>query len=495
MVALHIERSVPHVTVLLDFEKQIFTNSITYECSAFVLIDILWSNDGKSFYRTHGITHENRGDIKKFSFPLIGARYFQVHLYQEGGLLHKNEVRRFEIGFLSQAKVRASTELDRLWVADNLTDRREDYGWASKVHEKDEGDTIDVDLGALFFVKEIQLKSIADEFNFFPVAFQLQLSEDNAVWHTLASEDRFYAGPTTWHAWWFAPTRARYARVQINKHAHYKKGEYQSKILDIAVLAEPEAYSAIGKERDNFTRMASENIAGLVLLSPNNISAPNRVVQSNDSRLRNATTEYRGIMQFARDNEAAQEKAVQGNDSRLRTATEVNPGIVQLAKSGEDRELTAVQGSDVRLKQATQDSVGIVQLAKDGEAKPGVVVQGNDVRLKSASHNSFGLVQLAKDGETTQGKVIQASDFRLRTASQSWPGIIQIAAHSEIASNKAVAADDPRLQEGDESHKGGVQFARKGEIADLKAVQASDPRLHTATEENIGVVQFARSGT
>lgn len=493
-LSFFVERSTPHATVLLDFEKPEFINSAKYEGAPQVLMDIAWSNDGKSFYRVHGLKHENHGTIKEYFFPLIEAKFLQIHLYQEGGFIHKNEIRQFHLGFRSQAKFKASAEFDRLWVAANLADRRNDYGWASPVREKNESDTIDIDLGASFFVREINLKSVSDEYNFFPNAFELQLSEDNAVWQTVASEDKFLAAPGSWHAWSFSAVKARYVRVQIEKQAHYKKGEYQSKIIDIAVLAEPESVYAFSKENKNPARMASENISGSVLLAANNISAPNRVVQSNDVRLRNATTEYRGIMQFARDNEAAQEKAVQGNDSRLRMATEASPGIVQLAKDGEDRENAVVQGSDARIKHATQDSYGIVQLAKEGEAKSGVVVQASDARLKPASTESFGIVSLARDGENAAGKAVQGNDSRLRAATQSWPGIIQLAQHGEIAGTKGVAADDPRLAEGSESHKGRVQFARKGEIADLKAVQSSDPRLHAATEENMGVVQFSRSG-
>ncbi len=493
-LSFHVERTAPHCTAKIDFEKSVFLNNISYESTLHVLIDVSWSNDGKSFYRVHGMKHESHGEAREFKFPLVEARHIQIHFYQEGGSIHKSDVRKFQLGYTSRAKIKATSEADRLWVAENLSDRREDYGWASPLRDKNEADAIDVDLGALFFVNEIQLKSIADEYNHFPVAFQLQLSEDAGVWQTLSTEDHFFAAPLTWHAWKFSATRARFVRIQIDKQAHYKKGEYQSKILDVAIFAEADAMQIAGSAKQSSGRMASENVPGMVLLAANNIAAPSRVVQSDDIRLRNASTEYRGIMQFARDNEAAQEKAVQGSDSRLKPATEACPGIVQLAKDGETREQAVVQGSDSRLKRATQDSFGIVQLSKDGETKPGVALQASDSRLKAAAVDAAGIVALARDGENTIGKAVQGNDSRLRASSQAWPGIIQLAGHGEIAGNKAVAADDPRLAEGDEAHKGRVQFARQGESANLKAVQASDPRLQSATEESRGVVQFARSG-
>lgn len=493
-LAFHVERTAPLCSARLDFERPAFVNHVRYDSSVHVLTDAFWSDDGKRFYRIHGMRHESHGESREFVFPLVYAKYIQLNFYEEGGSIHKSDLRKFQIGFLSRAKISASSESDRLWTAENLFDRREDYGWASVIRDKNESDFVQVDLHGLFFVSEIQLKALRDEFNYFPQGFQLQLSEDAGVWQTVQSEDHFMAASGVWHAWNFAPTRARYFRLQIDKHAHYKKGEYQSKILDLAIIAEPDSCSKKNSSAAEVQRMASENVPGVVLLAANNIAAANRAVQSNDSRLRNASTEYRGIMQFARDNEVAQEKAVQGNDSRIKPATELAPGIVQLAKNGENRAGAVVQGNDSRLAQASQDASGIVQLAKDGETRTGVALQASDSRLKIATVDRAGIILLARDGEESAAKAVQGNDSRLRAGTQAWPGILQLAGHGEIASTRAVAADDPRLIEADEARKGRVQFARKGESADLKAVQASDPRLQAANEENRGVVQFARDG-
>ena len=488
-----VERTAPHCSVRIELSESFFLNFVRYDSALHVLADVSWSEDGQRFYRVHGVVHESHGDSREFVFPLIKARHLLINFYQEAGPIHKSEIRKFRTGFRTQVKMKASTEFDRLWTAENLIDRRDDYGWASSIHEKNEPDFVTADLSSLFFVSEVQLRSVRDEYNFFPQTFQIQLSEEGGVWQTVQAEDHFFAAPGSWHAWRFPSTRARYVRVQIDRHAHYRKGEYQSKILDMAIIGDAD-FPSSGGNANSTGRMASENVPGLVLLAGNNMAAPNRVVQSNDSRLRHASTEYRGIVQFARDNEAAQEKAVQGNDSRLKAATASSPGIVRFAKDGEVSSLAAVQGSDSRLRLATQDAPGIVQLAKDGESRPGVALQANDSRLKAASAEAAGIVVLAKDGEVAAGKAIQSNDGRLRLASQAWPGIIQLAGHGEIAGNKAVVADDPRLIEGDETKKGRVQFARKGENADLKAVQASDPRLQNASEDSRGIVQFARDG-
>ncbi len=493
-VAFQIERTAPHCSAVLEYEGSAWLNRLQFDCSVHVLADVAWSDDGVHFYRVHGLQHESRGDTRDFRFPLTVAKYLQVHFYQEGGPVHASELRNFQTSFHSQIKLKASSEYDRLWTAANLTDRREDYGWASLVRDKNEPEEIQADLGELFFIDGVRLKAINDELNYFPPAFQIQLSEDGNVWQTLHSEDHFFSAPATWNSWSFNPTRARFVKIHINKSAHYKKGEYQSKILDVAVSAVAARWPAAEPAASSFIRMASENVPGAVLLAGNTVSAPNRVVQSDDSRLKNASTEYRGIMQFARDNEVAQEKAVQANDSRLKTATMLAPGIVQLAKNGEVRAGAAVQSDDARLNRSSTEAPGIVQLANDRETRSGVAVQGGDSRLKPASADSAGIVTLAQDGELAAGKAVQANDSRLRLATQAWPGIVLLAQAGEIASAKAVAADDPRLIEADESHKGRVQLARHGEIIEKRAVQANDPRLAPATEENRGTVQFSRNG-
>lgn len=487
---LSIERTTPHGSVLIELDDLTQINQISYDCTLHVLADVAYSEDGKRFFRIHGIKHESSNDKREFVFPLVEARFLQVNLYQEGGPVHKSDLKKLQIGFKSKIKVQASSESDRLWTAENLLDRREDYGWASTLREKNAPESVSVDLGESFFVTEFHLKALNEEYNYFPQAFQIQLSEDGAIWQTVQSEDKFFAAPGAWYAWRFAPLKSRFARIQIEKNAHYKKEEYQSKILDLAIIASADSICSSAPSE----RVASENVAGVVLLAGNNIAAPNRVLQSNDLRLRNASTEYKGIMQFARDNEAAQEKAVQGSDSRLNAASETALGIVRLARDGESLAHSVVQANDKRLKPATQDSLGIVQLAKDGEAKANVALQANDSRLKIATEQNAGIIYLARDKEESAGKVVQSNDSRLKQASLNQPGVVQFASHSESAPNKALASDDPRLQEASEEKKGRVQFAKKNEAADFKAVQASDPRLHSATRENRGVVQFARDG-
>ena len=59
----------------------------------------------------------------------------------------------------------------------------------------------------------------------------------------------------------------------IDKHAHYKKGEYQSKILDLAIIAEADSHFRRGVSAPAVQRMASENVPGTVLLAANNIAA------------------------------------------------------------------------------------------------------------------------------------------------------------------------------------------------------------------------------
>jgi len=490
-----IERTTAHCTLQVEFSELRFINHLEFEAPVHLLAEISWSTDGAQYFRVHGIKHESRGDLRVFDFPLVESRFMLLHIYEEGGFVHRSEIKRLMMSFESKASIKCTSTADRLWTAENLFDRREAYGWASMLHAQNQPDTIDIDLGGHFFVSEIRMRSTQDEFNAFPVAFHMQVSEDNAIWQIVQSEDRFLAAPLIWNAWRIAAKKARYVRITIDKHAHYKKAEYQSKILDIAILGEADSGRVfMHYHAENSLRLASENTPGMVLLAGNNIAAPNRVVQSNDARLRPASTEYRGVMQFARDGECQAEKALQSNDSRIAPATEITAGIVQLARDGENRMGAAVQGNDSRLRYASSDAPGIVKLAREGEARAGAVLQSNDARLKEATTHSAGLVKLAGDGEALAGKVVQGNDMRLRVATQSWPGIVQIAAPGEVASGKAIAADDSRLIEADDTRKGRVQFARKNESADMKAVQASDPRLQPASHESHGTVQFARDG-
>jgi hypothetical protein len=92
------------------------------------------------------------------------------------------------------------------------------------VRDKNEPEDVQADLGELFFIDGVRLKAINDELNYFPPAFQIQLSEDGNVWQTLHSEDHFFLPrpPGTHGA--LTPTRARFVKIHINKSAHYKKG-------------------------------------------------------------------------------------------------------------------------------------------------------------------------------------------------------------------------------------------------------------------------------
>lgn len=470
-------------------EAQSF-NFLEFQSLDFFQITFFIEDEG-SWVRVHAVHAHKEGNKHQFWFPVLYTKAVQIVFSGVEGLLAKLSLRKLNFQLKSELRFKASSQFDRLWVAENLIDGREDYGWCSLPSEVMQPEFLEIDLGMPYYITRLSLCSVDENPPCFPRNFSIAFSFDHISWENIINESNFFVSPKSWYTWNFSITRARYVKILINQTYPRRKKEFVAKLLELRVYAVAENFLLPAMEKNVY---ASELVPGIVQLSELGGTSPNKVVQANDPRLRLAGTEFPGIVQLAKDNQVGENLAVQANDSRLRLGTENYPGIVQLAKHGEFRSGVAVQGDDPRLRLATVEYPGIVQLAKDGESRPGLAVQANDSRLQVATEKSFGIVRLAVDGSTQAGEVVQANDSRLRKATISWPGIVQLAAHGEKASQKALQSDDPRLNEGDEDTKGRVQFARGGEKAPFKAVQANDPRLDIATYDSEGIVRFARPG-
>lgn len=431
-------------------------------------------------------------------FPLISARQVKF-LFLRGKTNRAGKYMaafgEFHLSVSGIVQIEASSELDRLWVKENLIDLRPEYGWSSSLKSRREDEWLLFDLGAIHRVSEIRLLAKDDSDTFFPEVFSFSYSEDNIAWHHLLEENGFLSEPGVWYRWRFLPTNMRYARLLVNEGARTREGKYVSQIIELEFYASPDALDSPGKAYADPILHASVLRSGMVRLASDGEVREGVVVQASDRRLREASTEAPGIVELASDGEERAQVVVQGSDRRLKYASEDLPGIVRLARDGEVRAGHAVQSNDSRLRYATEEFAGLVELAADSENRPGVAVQGSDSRLRLATTKAAGIVRLAENGEDAPNAAVQGADHRLRHASVEHRGIMRFARPAEAAAEAAVQGADPRLQPATTESRGIVELARDGEDREGVVVQGSDRRLRPASEEQAGIVPLAPPGS
>lgn len=487
----------PYV-LMLEFEKETVFNRLVLEDISFqedfkiVAHHCVGIEEGRQLWKRIPLIHFQHSQTSALAdFPLTRTKAVQIifsGLYDSG--VASLQIQKVKLQFYARPSLKAGSEENRLWVAENLIDGRDDYGWASTVYDKQEKDFLEIDLGQLFYFNELRLRAVKEAPNCFPVNFSLLASLDKAEWQTLMSEDDFYAVSGAWYVWKTSLARCRYLRLSIDKHFQKKKEQFVSKILEALFFVVPENH--LEQQTKSLAQyMASESIAGIMTFAAHNSFLPHKAVQSNDPRLRAASVAYPGIVRLAKDGEIKESLVVQSTDARLKTAGEENVGLVRLAKDKEEAAERVVQGNDSRLKKATPQNAGIVQLAQDKEVSSHKVVQSNDSRLKEGNEEQAGIVCFAKDNESLPLRALQSNDSRLKKAGVEWPGIVIMAAHGESSPLKTVQSDDPRLKEGNETIKGRVMFAKDNESAPLKALQSNDSRLKKASQTDHGFALFA----
>lgn len=433
-----------------------------------------------------------------WNFSLITARYVKF-VFLAGASDNKGgtgtSFGEFRVHISGVVDLSASSELDRLWVKENIFDGRPDYGWSSSLKGKKGEESVFMDLGSINRVNEIRLLSKDDPETFFPEVFRFSYSEDNISWHHLLEESGFMAEPGTWYRWRFVPQNIRYLKMVIDEGARTREGRYISQVIEMELFANADSLEEKGAQATSVhTPYASVLRSGIVRFAMDGESREGVAVQASDRRLKEATTESPGIVELAGDGESAEGVVVQGNDRRLQYATEDLPGIVRLARDGEERSGHVVQGNDNRLRLATEKNAGIVELAEDGEIRDGVAVQGSDSRLKYATVEKAGIIKLGEDGSVKPGVAIQGNDNRLRDATTETNGIMRFALGGEVASRAAVQGDDPRLRAATTGYPGIVELARDGESASGKALQSNDSRLRQAGEDGPGIVALNPPG-
>lgn len=427
-------------------------------------------------------------------FPLIKARYIKLVVTGDQGK-ELIATGRFEVLVAGVIDIKTSSELDRLWVKENLIDGRAEYGWSSALRSRNQEESIELDLGSVNRVSELRLLSKNDAETFFPSSFRVLYSDDHITWHHLIEENGFFAEQATWYRWRFLPLNIRYLIIQIRENARTREGKFISQIVEVELYATADPVERQERGLPEPVPHSSVLRSGIVRLAMDGEVKEGVVVQGHDRRLRAATTDARGIVELAQDGEDREGVVVQGHDRRLKPASEDMPGIVRLARNREQRAGHAVQSSDDRLKKATVDSEGVVELAEPGEERGGVAVQGNDPRLKYSTEKSPGIVQLAGDGAVEPGLAVQASDHRLRLATTEAVGILRFARAGEQADFAAVQGSDPRLHDATAERKGIVELAKDGEDREGVVVQGNDRRLRPASEDMPGIVRLAPGGS
>ena len=440
----------------------------------------------------HGEAHWNFAPISALYLKFV---FFADKKKQNGKyFLALGEVQFLILGTVN---IKSSSELDRLWVKENVIDGRPEYGWSTSLRPSQEKEFIELDLGTPNCLCEVRVLSKDDPDTLFPLSFQFFYSEDNTSWHLVFEENSFLAEPGCWYRWRFLPVNARSVRMIITEGTHTKEGKYISQVVEIELYAIVET---LGKFGSNFITPPSAPPAstlrpGLVRFSLDGECKEGIAVQASDRRLKDATTERKGIVELASDGEQRNDVVVQGNDRRLKYATEEMPGIVRLARSEEVRAGHVVQSNDPRLELSTEDKAGLVELASDGESRTGVAVQGNDRRLRYATINNPGIVRLADNNSDKPNEVVQGNDARLRLATVESTGIVRLARASEAASDAVLRSNDPRLRPATTETKGFVELAADREMEAGKVVQGNDSRLTRATEKKAGIVQLALPGS
>jgi hypothetical protein len=480
----------------LSFKEIIGFNNISFraQLGSEFSIQIFISDHGKRWEKLQIVHIDEKNYMHSIELPLTEAKFVRIVYFSDAGIqLDTVKIDDLAINFNEILNLKSSSSADRLWVVENLIDKRPDYGWASEPVKEIREETIEISFSNLYYLQSLSLHSINDVAHAFPSAFYIQLSVDRKIWNTVISESVNHVASGSIYDWHFTPQRAKIVRITISKPARLKNNLFQAKLLEMQMFAVAE--NRLGTQlKSGEVQYASELVPGAVKWAANGSESAYAAVQGDDSRLRTSTVEFPGIVQLANNNETIEGKALQSSDSRLKIATETYPGIIQLAKNREEIAGHVVQSNDERLREATSDYQGIVKLASPGDTLPGSVVQAHDPRLKDGTEDSKGIVQFAENGQEEQLKAVQSNDQRLKKGNETEFGIVKFASHGGINPLEALQSDDPRLALATTKRKGRVQLAEHEEVSADKPVQADDPRLSAATTKKSGIIRLAMHG-
>jgi chitodextrinase len=118
---------------------------------------------------------------------------------------------------------------------DKVLDKNLDTYWSTPGRASMQTEFLTLDLGAAKSFARVRMRSRADNGTFFPRDFEIQVSDDNVSYTTVASRTDFSAGNGQWYDFDFNTERRRYVRVLVTKSRQHSSGYYFTQIAEMEV--------------------------------------------------------------------------------------------------------------------------------------------------------------------------------------------------------------------------------------------------------------------
>ncbi|MEB3222146.1 MAG: S8 family serine peptidase [Candidatus Sericytochromatia bacterium] len=133
----------------------------------------------------------------------------------------------------------SSEHFSGLAVADMANDRNSETIWSSARTGGFEPQWLRVDLGKPTRLTSIAALTPSFYGYLFPASFQVQLSDDDVSWRTVATETDLSLPDSTWRRWNIAATTARYVRFNVTKSRQNIDNQlYYAQIAEVAFNGE-----------------------------------------------------------------------------------------------------------------------------------------------------------------------------------------------------------------------------------------------------------------
>jgi len=140
---------------------------------------------------------------------------------------------------LRPANAVASSGFLDIHVPQRTVDQDLETIWSTPGRSVAQQEFITLDLGTVYAIGRVRLRSRSDLASLFPKSFQFQVSMDGVNFTTVDSESNFVASNGTWYGFDFTPGSGRYLRLLVTAANAYTNGFFYVQ------LAEMEVYSAV----------------------------------------------------------------------------------------------------------------------------------------------------------------------------------------------------------------------------------------------------------
>jgi F5/8 type C domain/Fibronectin type III domain len=118
---------------------------------------------------------------------------------------------------------------------DKVLDKNFDTYWSTPGRASIQTEFLTLNLGAAKSFARVRMRSRADNGTFFPRDFEIQVSDDDASYTTVASRTDFSAGNGQWYDFDFDAQTKHYVRVRVTKSRQHSSGSYFTQIAEIEV--------------------------------------------------------------------------------------------------------------------------------------------------------------------------------------------------------------------------------------------------------------------